>query len=109
MVLVDIHNFHVDATSIASEVILSSEQLKLEIELLRSDLVPPQRDQFWNFDTSGIFAELWIVAEDSTDNIVFFDEEAGVYGLGKRGENGDLDTRNVRGNVVNVFSARYDV
>jgi hypothetical protein len=91
----------------------SEEWIAEQLGRLRECLVRPSLQEFVNHDALEIVdggppstARFWLVAEETSGCVVFFDETAKEYGLGRRDRAGRLETTNVRGDLVGVFLAR---
>jgi len=108
-----ITSYRYEAPAHSYGVAKSEEWVRQQIDQLRECLVQPSLQEFVNHDALEIVdggppstARFWLVAEEASGGVVFFDEAAKEYGLGRRDPAGRLETVNVRGALVGVFLAR---
>ena len=77
------------------------DQELAEVELLRKSLVLPSRRSVSNTRKRDV----WLVAQHGGD-IVFFDESANEFGLGRLEADGRIHDIEVPGDLVGCFMAR---
>jgi hypothetical protein len=106
-------SYRYEAPAHSFGVVKSEAWVQEQLDQLRNCLVRPSLQEFVNHDALEIVdggppstTRFWLVAEEASGCVVFFDEAAREYGLGRRDPAGRLETTNVRGDLVGVFLAR---
>lgn len=91
----------------------SEEKVRQHIDLLRECLVDPQLVSFVCADSfeevqaePRIRRQYWLVARTEEDDLVFFDEEQGEFGLAQGDPADSPTTIGVRGDLIATFCAR---